>query len=76
MWSGTDRGKKAAAAAASEDVAGVELNHVKKSQSFKNGKLLVNEEDRADVKRAKKEGALYELLLDRRAKMKSDRYCK
>lgn len=58
------------------DLDQVEINYVKKFQKFQDKKLRVNTEDRASLKRAKDEGALHEALLDRRSKMKADRYCK
>merc|ERR1712183_409591 len=42
-----------------------ETNYVRKFQSWQDGKLRIS----------KKEGKLHNALLDRRAKMKSDRYC-
>ena len=57
-------------------VGQVELNYVKKFQKFQNHKIKINQEDRGELVRAKQEGDLHELLLDRRAKMKADRYCK
>uniref|UniRef100_A0A023ELP9 Protein FRG1 homolog n=1 Tax=Aedes albopictus TaxID=7160 RepID=A0A023ELP9_AEDAL len=58
------------------DLDQVEINYVKKFQKFQDKKLRVNTEDKAALKRAKDEGALHEALLDRRSKMKADRYCK
>lgn len=34
------------------------------------------DDDKRALKRAKEEGRLHESLLDRRSKMKSDRFCK
>ena len=36
----------------------------------------MNQEDKSVLKKAKKDGALHEVMLDRREKMKADRYCK
>lgn len=48
----------------------------KKYQSWGGGKLYESSEDRRELKKAKAEGRLAETLLDRREKMKADRYCK
>lgn len=48
----------------------------KKFQSFQDRRIKVSEEEVSNVKRAKTEGNLHEVLLDRRSKQKADRYCK
>uniref|UniRef100_T1JA96 Protein FRG1 homolog n=1 Tax=Strigamia maritima TaxID=126957 RepID=T1JA96_STRMM len=53
-----------------------ELKYVKQFQSFQDKKIRLNQESKILVKKAKEDGNLHEVLLDRRAKMKSDRYCK
>ncbi|XP_046985667.1 protein FRG1 homolog [Schistocerca americana] len=58
------------------NVKQVEINFVKKFQKFQDKKLRLNPGDYKEVKKARKEGTLHGVLLDRRAKMKSDRYCK
>ncbi|PIL23950.1 hypothetical protein GSI_13701 [Ganoderma sinense ZZ0214-1] len=44
-------------------------------QAWGAGRSIVSEDDKKELKRAKKEGRLAEALLDRRAKLKSDRFC-
>ncbi|XP_020286976.1 protein FRG1 homolog [Pseudomyrmex gracilis] len=54
----------------------VEINYVRKFQKFQDKKLRLNKSDRSELETAKIEGNLHETLLDRRSKMKADRYCK
>ncbi|EGD80546.1 hypothetical protein PTSG_01137 [Salpingoeca rosetta] len=61
-----------------EDETGLtttESKIARRFQSWQDGKLRLSGGDANDLKRAKQEGKLHEALLDRRAKMKSDRYC-
>ncbi|CAL8286294.1 unnamed protein product [Arctogadus glacialis] len=58
------------------NVNSCELSYVKKFQSFQDRRLRVNEEDNSNLKRARTDGKFHEALLDRRSKMKADRYCK
>ncbi|ENN72160.1 protein FRG1 homolog isoform X2 [Dendroctonus ponderosae] len=54
----------------------VEINYVKKFQKFQDKRLRLCPEGKKDLKKAKDEGTFHETLLDRRSKMKADRYCK
>ena len=49
-----------------------------KSQAprFQAGKVRLSQLDVKELKRAKKDGSLHETLLDRREKMKADKFCK
>lgn len=44
-------------------------------QAWGAGRSITSAEDKKELKRAKKEGRLAEALLERRAKLKSDRFC-
>ncbi|XP_011647100.1 protein FRG1 homolog [Pogonomyrmex barbatus] len=57
-------------------LADVEVNYVRKFQKFQDKKLRINKSDHSELEKAKTEGNLHEILLDRRSKMKADRYCK
>ncbi|GLB34813.1 putative FRG1-like domain containing protein [Lyophyllum shimeji] len=44
-------------------------------QTWGMGRIVTSQEDKKELKKARKEGRLAEALLDRRAKLKSDRFC-
>ncbi|EJU05171.1 hypothetical protein DACRYDRAFT_92605 [Dacryopinax primogenitus] len=51
----------------------VETNH--EYQAWGAGRSVVSQDDTRDLKKARKDGRLSEAMLDRRAKLKSDRFC-
>ncbi len=59
-----------------DDLRNVELNYVKKFQKFQDKRIKLSNEDSTELTEAKVQGILHEKLLDRREKMKADRYCK
>jgi len=58
------------------NIAQIEENYVRKFQKFQDKKLRMYNGEQVDVLKAKDDGSLHETLLDRRSKMKADRYCK
>ncbi|GAA5948500.1 hypothetical protein JCM21900_002730 [Sporobolomyces salmonicolor] len=58
-----------------KDLAGAEESNIRKYQARGGGEFVGSAEDIRELKRARKEGKLAEAMLDRRAKLKSDRYC-
>jgi len=48
----------------------------KKFQKFQDKRIRLNQGSLEEIEKAQNEGILHETLLDRRAKMKADRYCK
>ncbi|KAF9013988.1 FRG1-like family-domain-containing protein [Cyathus striatus] len=52
-----------------------ETSSNKLHQAWGAGRSVLSKEDKKELKRARKEGRLAEALLDRRAKLKSDRFC-
>lgn len=59
-----------------ENIAEIEKNYVKQFQKFQDKKMRICTESTSELKKAKDQGKLHESLLDRRSKMKADRYCK
>nr|CAG4652175.1 EOG090X0DUJ [Triops cancriformis] len=72
----TDKPESAVPTEEQGNLAQVELNYIKKFQKFQDKRVRICDEDRQNVKKAKTDGNLHEVLLDRRSKMKADRYCK
>jgi protein FRG1 len=59
-----------------ENLSQIEENYVRQFQKFQDKKIKINQESKKELKKAKEMGKLHEGLLDRRSKMKADRYCK
>ncbi|KAG0333671.1 hypothetical protein BG000_008978 [Podila horticola] len=53
-----------------------EFEQSRKFQTWNHGRVIVSEQDVKELDKAKKQGRFSEALLDRREKVKSDRYCK
>ncbi|KAL5511123.1 hypothetical protein ACEPAH_4338 [Sanghuangporus vaninii] len=66
-----ERKKREGEAKAKIDEAGTNRIY----QAWGQGRSIVSKEDKKELKKARKEGKLAEALLDRRAKLKSDRFC-
>ncbi|XP_043237260.1 protein FRG1-like [Amphibalanus amphitrite] len=54
----------------------VEINYVKQFQKFQDKRMRLHEGGAEELRAAREQGRLHESLLDRRSKMKADRYCK
>ncbi|KAJ3193382.1 hypothetical protein HK101_004936, partial [Irineochytrium annulatum] len=63
-------------AAAGADAVRLEEDQLKKFQSWGNGRRVLSREDTIELQAAKKRGQLNEAMLDRREKIKSDKFCK
>lgn len=59
-----------------EDLEEIEKDYVRRFQKFQDKKMRVCQDAKDELKKARNDGKLHESLLDRRSKMKSDRYCK
>ncbi|KAG0031798.1 hypothetical protein BGZ81_000568 [Podila clonocystis] len=53
-----------------------EFEQSRKFQTWNHGRVVVSDKDIRELDKAKKQGRFSEALLDRREKVKSDRYCK
>ncbi|KAG0373715.1 hypothetical protein BGX24_011338 [Mortierella sp. AD032] len=53
-----------------------EFDQSRKFQTWNHGRVVVSNESVKELNKAKKDGRFSEALLDRREKLKSDRYCK
>jgi len=68
-----ERKKKGDVDTAHQKIDEVGTNH--KFQAWGAGKSIVSTDDKRELKKARKDGRLTEAMLDRRAKLKSDRFC-
>lgn len=68
--------KSAAESAAKRNVRHTEETTAREFQSFQDHKFRLNPGDIKQLKEARKSGTLREMMLDRREKMKSDKFCK
>lgn len=59
-----------------QTIADLEANAIRQSQARGAGRLITSTESSSSLKKARKDGRLAEELLDRRSKLKSDRYAK
>jgi len=72
----TDSKKKKIPEEEKGSIEQIEINYVKQFQKFQDKRMRINTDSRETLKAAKAEGNLHEALLERRSKMKADRYCK
>lgn len=63
-------------AAEDADLTTLESESIKKYQARNIGRLVVSTDNYKELKRAQKTGQMAEALLDRREKIKSDKFCK
>ncbi|KAH9820545.1 hypothetical protein DFH28DRAFT_628819 [Melampsora americana] len=59
-----------------QTISDLEANAIRQSQTRGAGRLITSMESSSSLKKARKDGRLAEELLDRRSKLKSDRYAK
>ena len=58
------------------DVDQIEKSYVRQYQSYQGGKVKLHSSEVEKLCRAQKDGQLHTMMLDRRSKMKSDKFCK
>ncbi|KAI6660000.1 Protein FRG1 [Oopsacas minuta] len=58
------------------DVDQIEKSYVRQYQSFQGGKVKMHSSEVKKLCRAQRDGQLHTMMLDRRSKMKSDKFCK